>query len=262
MSMGNKTKFCVLGCGTSTGVPCIGCHCKVCRSKNPKNKRLRAALWIQTKEKSILIDTSTDLRQQALREKITQVDAVLYTHPHADHVQGIDELRSFNFIQAKTIPLYGNAWTCQELQTRFPYIFNPGPVEGGGIPNLTLHQISSNSQTIEVAGISVIPISLKHGSKECLAYRFDSVAYVTDCSYIPPESIERLKGLNVLFLDCLRISPHLTHFNLAQALEMVSLVKPKRTFLTHLGHEFGYSHGSKKLPQGVSLAYDGLKISI
>jgi phosphoribosyl 1,2-cyclic phosphate phosphodiesterase len=251
----------ILGCGTSTGVPLIGCGCKVCKSKDPKDNRTRASVWVQTQNKSILIDTSTDLRAQALRAKIGRIDAVLFTHPHADHLNGIDEIRSFNFIQRETIPVYGNSWTCDELKNRFNYIFQPTPIEGGGIPQVDLKQFRSNVPSIDVVGVPVTPIALQHGSKECIGYRINSVAYVTDCSFIPAESMERLKGLSVLVLDCLRLTPHSTHFNLEQSLTVISQLKPKRTFLTHMGHDFGYKQWVKKLPKGITLAYDGLKIS-
>jgi phosphoribosyl 1,2-cyclic phosphate phosphodiesterase len=250
----------ILGCGTSTGVPLIHCACAVCRSLHPRNKRLRQAAWLQTRGKSVLIDTSTDLRQQALREKIPRVDAVLYTHPHADHLHGIDELRSYNFAQNASIPIYGNKWTCDELRMRFPYVFEPTVVEGGGIPQLILNEFQSSTEALDILGVPVIPISLQHGSRECIGYRIDSVAYVTDCSYIPPTSLERLKGLSVLVLDCLRLEKHGTHFNLDQALELANQLRPRRTYLTHMGHEFDYTKWSKKLPRGVQLAYDGLKI--
>lgn len=251
----------LLGCGTSTGVPLIGCSCQVCRSHNPKNKRLRASAWLQTNQKSILIDTSTDLRQQALREKIRSVDAVLYTHPHADHIHGIDELRSFNFLgNGKTIPVYGNEWTVRELKEKFSYIFKPRPVEGGGIPKLNLIQIQPTHEWINVQGLRIKPIPLQHGSQETVGYRFDTIAYITDCSYIPPLSLDRLKGLSVLVLDCLRLHPHGTHFHLDQALEVVSHLRPEKTYLTHLGHDFDYTKWVKKLPKGVTLAYDGLKV--
>ena len=258
----SKITLTILGCSTSTGVPLLHCKCSVCRSRNPKNHRLRASAWVQTRGKSLLIDTSTDLRQQSLRAKIPRIDAVLYTHSHADHIHGIDELRSFNYIQKDTIPLYGNEWTCQELKTKFGYIFNPGPVEGGGIPLLALNQFDSASEKLDIMGVPVVPVSLKHGSKECIGYRFESVAYVTDCSYIPPSSLDRLRGLSVLVLDCLRLEPHGTHFNLDQALETVSKLRPRKTILTHLGHDFDYVKWVKKLPKGVTLAYDGLKIQI
>ena len=150
----------------------------------------------------------------------------------------------------------------QELKTKFAYIFRPGPVEGGGIPQLILNRFESSLSSFNVQGVEVTPISLQHGSKECIGYRFDRVAYVTDCSYIPPTSLDRLEGLSVLVLDCLRLAPHNTHFNLDQALEIISKVRPKQTYLTHLGHDFDYEEWTRKLPEGVSLAYDGLKINI
>jgi phosphoribosyl 1,2-cyclic phosphate phosphodiesterase len=260
----------ILGCGTSTGVPIVGCRCKVCKSRNPKNRRLRASVWVQSRGKSLLIDTATDLRSQALRHKIFHVDAVLYTHPHADHVGGIDELRTYNFLQKADLPVYGNAWTMDELTSRFPYIFKPtGIVEGGGIPQLIPNLIKSqpgSPETIEIAGIPVTPIPVSHGSQECLGFRFDSVAYVTDCSYIPPSSFDRLKGLSVLVLDCLRIEKHGTHFNLDQALETVRQLRPKKAILTHLGHDFDYQPWVRRLGREfkgstqVTLAYDGLTV--
>ena len=251
----------ILGCGTSTGVPLIGCSCTVCRSGNLKNKRLRASAWLQTREKSILIDTSIDLRQQALTNRIKRVDAVLYTHPHADHIHGIDELRSYNFLQKTTIPAYGNAWACDELEDKFPYIFKPGPVEGGGVPKIEINRFDpEQTQAIQVHGITIVPIALSHGSRQSVGYRINSIAYVTDCNYIPPSSLDRLRGLDVLVLDCLRLRPHGTHFNLDLALETVSQLRPKKTFLTHMGHDFEYTKWNKKLPKGVALAYDGLKI--
>lgn len=257
----------ILGCGTSTGVPIVGCRCKVCMSRNPKNRRLRASVWLQSRGRSILIDTATDLREQALRHKIFRVDAVLYTHPHADHVGGIDELRTYNFLQKTDLPIYGNAWTLAELTTRFPYIFAPPMViEGGGIPQLVPHLIRGESEVLDITGVPVVPIPVSHGSQECLGFRVDSVAYVTDCSYIPPSSLDRLKGLSVLVLDCLRLEKHGTHFNLDQALEIVRQLRPKKAILTHLGHDFDYQPWVAKLgrefkgPTQVTLAYDGLKV--
>lgn len=251
----------ILGCGTSSGVPLLHCSCKVCQSKNPKNKRLRASVWVQHRGKSFLIDTSTDLRQQALREKIPRVDAVLFTHPHADHVHGIDEMRSFNFVQKESIQVFGNEWTRTELIQKFEYIFKPPQyVEGGGIPLLKLEPVEGAQKTLMVQGVPVTPISVQHGSKECLGYRFDRIAYVTDCSYIPASSLDRMRELEVLVLDCLRLSPHSTHMNLEQALAVVKEVKPKKTYLTHLSHDFDYA--KTKLPRGVKLAYDGLKIRL
>jgi phosphoribosyl 1,2-cyclic phosphate phosphodiesterase len=250
----------ILGCGTSGGVPFIGCHCPVCRSKNPKNNRTRTSAWVHVRGKSFIIDTGPDFRQQALREKISHVDAVLYTHPHADHIHGIDELRSFNFLQKETIPLYGNDWLCDELPNKFSYIFKPGYVEGGGIPMLSMHRLDTRQEAVKIYNIPIGLIPHQHGSKESLGYRIDSVAYIADCSYIPPTSLERLRGLSALVLDCLRLEPHRTHLNLDRALELVAELKPEKAYLTHLGHEFDYGKWEKKLPKGVHLAYDGLKI--
>ncbi|MGK5089363.1 MBL fold metallo-hydrolase [Bdellovibrionota bacterium FG-2] len=256
----------ILGSGTSTGVPLISCLCKVCRSKDSKNKRLRASAWVKIKSgkflRHILIDTSTDLRQQALQWKVNQIDAVLYTHPHADHIHGIDELRSFNYLQKGRIPVYGNSWTCEELQHKFPYIFDPEPVEGGGIPELDLHPFESYAPTIDIVGVSVIPLPVQHGSKEGIGYRIGSCAYIADCSKIPQATFDRLKELDVLILDCIRLEKHRTHFNLEQSLEAISIIKPKKAFLTHLGHDFDHKSWNTKLPQGVQLAYDGLSFSV
>lgn len=209
------------------------------------------------------MDTSTDFRQQALRSKIKKVDAVLYTHPHADHILGIDEMRAFNFSQKSSIPVYGNSWTCEELKLRFSYIFDKkNQVIGGGIPKLELHHVDGKAQSFSAAGIEITPIAVEHGPNETLGYRIASVAYVTDCSYIAPESLDRMRNLQVLVLDCLRLEEHPTHLNLKRALEVISEVKPARTVLTHLGHDFDYSLWKRKLPKGVSLAYDTLKINV
>lgn len=249
----------ILGCGTSTGVPLLFCNCKVCRSKNPKNHRLRTSAWLKFEGKSLLIDTSTDLRQQALANKIPRIDAILYTHPHADHVSGIDEIRSFNYIQKQSIPAYGNRWTCEELNVRYPYIFKAtGKGEGGGVAQIDLHEFKASEISIDVAGIAVTPIALSHGSQECIGYRVGSLGYITDCSSISEPSLARLEKLDLLVLDCLRIEPHGTHFHLESALEIAKRLGARRTVLTHLGHDFDYPTWMKKLPRGVSLAYDGL----
>jgi phosphoribosyl 1,2-cyclic phosphate phosphodiesterase len=256
----------ILGCGTSTGVPILTCGCAVCRSKNPKNQRTRSSAWIQIRRKTglknLLIDTGPDFRQQALRAKLDRIDAILYTHPHNDHVIGVDELRAYNYLQKASIPIYGNSWLVEDLQQRFPYIFDGRTPEGGILPSLTPHVIDPAASSFEVQGIQVVPIALPHGSRETVGYRIDSVAYVADCSYIPSSSLERLKDLDVLILDCARLAPHNTHLHLDKSLEIASELRPKRTFLTHLGHDFDYVKSAKKLPRGVKFAYDGLKIKV
>lgn len=249
----------VLGCGTSTGVPLIGCACSTCKSRDKKDKRLRASIWVNWDGVSLLVDTSSDFRQQALTHKIQHIDAVLYTHPHADHVSGIDELRCYNFLQKSNIPVYSNEWTCTELPKRFPYIFEKDyVVEGGGIPQLELNLVTG---PFEVKGKQIIPLPVRHGSQMALGFRFGKSAYITDCSVIPPATLDLLSGLDTLILDCVRERPHPTHFNVDQALETVKFLKPRRTFLTHLGHDFKYSAWTKKLPKGVRLAHDGLRVS-
>lgn len=254
----------VLGCGTSSGVPLIGCACPVCVSSNPKNHRTRASVWIQAQSPegapiSILIDASADFRAQALREKIPRIDAVLFTHPHSDHISGIDDLRAYNFIQKTSIPVYGHRWTRDELFLRYSYIFKPAPVEGGGIPQLDFQEINA-ANYFDFKGLRVQPLSVAHGSKETLGYRLGSFAYVTDCHSIPEETRARMRGLKVLVLDCVRIDPHATHFHFDAAMEAIQDLKPERAYLTHLGHDFEYAEWSAKLPKGTELAYDGLRI--
>lgn len=251
-------KLIVFGCGTSTGVPVIGCHCGVCDSADPKNRRTRASLLIQTSGKNILIDTSTDLRAQALSNKIERIDFVLFTHPHADHIHGIDELRTFNMVQKEAIPCYGNEYTIKRIRRVFDYIFEEG-VKENWRPNLTTAIIDSN---FRLAGVEVAPIDVRHGDSSILGYRIGKAAYLTDCSFIPEASVERLKGLNLLVIGALRYKPHPTHFSIEQAIEFSKAVKPKRTVLTHLSHNLDYAEDNAKLPEGVELAYDGMEIEL
>lgn len=251
----------VLGCGTSSGVPLIGCKCRVCRSKNPKNKRLRASIWIRSAQGSVLIDCSSDFRQQALKERISRVDAVLFTHPHTDHIQGVDDLRAYNFIQKEKIPIYGNHWTLTDLKRRYPYIFLSGKVEGGAVAKLTPKKIV-NRKKIRIKDLHFEPIPVKHGSKMVNGFRIGSFAYITDCHEIPKKSRQRLLGLNCLILDCVRIRPHSTHLHLEESLRVISELSPKRAYLTHMGHDFDYKTWQNRLPKGVRLAYDGLKIRL
>lgn len=209
-----------------------------------------------------MVDTSTDLRQQALRAKLTKIDAVLLTHPHADHIGGIDELRTFNFIQQTRIPVFGNEWSERELLERYTYIFKPDPNhKGGGIPLLDFERLQKGVSRL-VAGLDVTPLQFFHGDDEVFGYRFGSFAYVTDISRIPPETEAQMRSLSHLVLDCVRIKKHGTHLNLQEALEIIDRLRPKKTYLTHMGHDFKYSVWARKLPKGVFLAFDGLKIRI
>ena len=250
------TKITILGCGASSGTPVLYCKCPTCTSKNSKNNRTRASIVIQTGSTVFLIDTSPDLRFQAMREKLYWIDAVLFTHPHADHVHGIDELRSFNFILRRPIPCYGNHSTINAIHRKFDYIFKYSQ-EGGGKPAIDLHPLESPKI---ISGVKVIPLHVDHGKMKVLGFRINNVAYITDCSYIPEQTFRLLKNLDVLILDCLRPQPHPTHVNIEQSLAIVKRVKAKKTFLTHFAHEIEYGSFLKTLPKNIRPCFDGMKI--
>jgi phosphoribosyl 1,2-cyclic phosphate phosphodiesterase len=247
----------ILGTGTSTGVPVPTCSCPVCSSPLQQNKRTRCSALLSWGGRNILIDTATDLRQQVLREQVSRIDAVLFTHTHADHVHGIDDLRPFNRPGQGAIPLYGAAADLAVLRTTFPYIFSAQAGDGYR-PRLTLREIST---PFELFGMTVQPIPLWHGPAATLGYRVGPFAYLTDCSEIPEESALLLQGLEVLVIDALRFTPHNTHFNVAQALREVERLRPRRALLTHLSHEIDHDRHSHLLPSGVGFAYDGQRLS-
>jgi len=249
-----------LGTGTSTGVPSLCCDCEVCRSDHPKNQRLRSSILVRQGDFHLLIDTSTDMRQQCLARKIRRIDAVLYTHHHADHVHGIDELRSFNFFNKTTTPCYGSASTLQDIRTKFSYIFDSNVQVGGGLPKLILNEI--NGETFSLGDIAVTPLDIEHGGLTITAYRLNDIAYVTDCSGIPEKTREQLMGLDLLIINALGFEPHPTHFCLSQALDAIEDLKPKRALLTHINHKFDHDKLSAELPENVELAYDGLRLQI
>ena len=257
-------KLVFLGCGTSTGVPVIGCRCETCSSSDRRNKRTRSSVLVECGDKNILIDTSTDLRAQALATGVERIDAVLYTHYHADHVHGIDDLRSFNRIQnEEPIPCYGDASTIDSLKNSFDYIFSVKKGSNkfsGWKPNLTANHISG---PFELFGEQVTPVKIMHGKSEILGFRIGAMAYLTDCSAIPPESMELIKGVKVLILGALRNSPHPTHFSIPEAIEASREVSSaERTILTHLGHSVNYLTTGPELPEGIELAHDGLVIDL
>ncbi|MBC8018462.1 MAG: MBL fold metallo-hydrolase [Verrucomicrobia bacterium] len=250
-------KVTILGSGTSTGVPMVGCSCRVCSSDDPKDKRTRTSLLIQHNGRNILIDASTDLRFQALREGIQRVDAVLFTHSHADHVNGIDDLRGFYFLHKEVIPCFGSRTTLDALLTGFSYIFHE--LDGSGYAPLLHPQEVDGS--FELFGLTVIPVPLEHGRTTALGFRIGDFAYLTDCNGIPPSSLALLKGLDVLVVDGLRWNPHPFHFNIEAAIAATRPLKPVRTIFTHLSHDVLFADGVT-LPPGYEFACDGMTFDI
>jgi phosphoribosyl 1,2-cyclic phosphate phosphodiesterase len=247
-----------LGTGTSTGVPVIGCRCRVCASQDPRNQRLRPSILLEWSDRCVLVDSSSDFRQQALRHRIDRLDAVLYTHGHADHVMGLDDLRIYNFRQKADLPVYGSARTLQDLRKIFWYAF-ADTQEGGGKPRLDLRAVA---EPFDLFGARVDPVPLWHGDLEVFGYKIGSFAYCTDCNRIPAPSMEALRSLDVLVLDALRPTPHPTHFSLPQTLALLAELRPRVAYLIHMSHDIEHTETEESLPPGVHLAYDGLVLEI
>jgi phosphoribosyl 1,2-cyclic phosphate phosphodiesterase len=248
----------LLGSGTSTGVPVIGCTCAVCTSGDPRNRRLRPGLKLETERGVALVDTPTDLREQALRFGLPRLDAVVFTHPHADHVFGLDDIRIFNFRQRSSIPCYGSRETLRALRRTFAYAFEETQ-EGGGKPQLDLIEVNG---PFGLLGREVVPVPVRHGDMEVYGYRLGSFAYVTDCNIIPETSFRLLEGVEVLILDALRYRPHSTHFSVAEAVAAAARIGAARTILTHLAHDVDYGAPEVALPSGVELGYDGIRFEV
>jgi phosphoribosyl 1,2-cyclic phosphate phosphodiesterase len=249
-----------LGTGTSHGVPMVGCDCAVCTSPDPRDNRLRSSIYVEGDDGfCFLVDTTTDLRMQALREGIRRIDAVLYTHSHADHILGLDELRRFNMITRQPIPVYGMRATLDDLRRTFAYAFAPDAPRGGGVPDLRLHPLEGPCC---FGKTTVVPVPVAHGPWDVLGFRFGSFAYLTDCNRIPPSSLDLLGDLDVLVLDALRHKPHPTHFSLAEAIEAARRIGARRTYFTHIAHELGHEETCASLDEGMTLACDGLVIEV
>ena len=269
-------KITLLGTGTSHGVPMIGCDCAVCRSTDPRDRRSRPSIFIEPAApasgliepapspfaaavRNILVDTSTDLRAQALAHNIRRVDAILFTHSHADHVMGLDEVRRYNAMQKAAIPCYGDAETVADLRRMFQYVFDAPAMAAGGLPQLVPFRIGG---AFSLGGVEIVPVPLWHGRRSILGYRVGTFAYLTDCSRIPDESWPLLAGVRTLVVDALRDRPHPTHFTVAQALDVAARLGAERTYFTHICHELPHAATCARLPAGVELAYDGLVLQI
>jgi phosphoribosyl 1,2-cyclic phosphate phosphodiesterase len=252
-------KITVLGSGTSSGIPLICCECPVCTSTDPRDQRLRPAIVVSFDDRCILIDTPPDFRTQALRAHLSRVDAVLFTHSHADHIMGLDDLRPFNFKHRARIPIYGAADTIDTIRRVFHYIFDERS-HTTFVPQIDAKVLSGES--LELFGQQFQPIPVIHGKVQIYGYRFGNAAYLTDHSEIPDASMEMLQGLDVLFLDALRHHPHPTHSTVATSVETVRLLKPKRAYFTHISHDLGHAATEAELPEGIHIAYDGLEIDV
>ena len=252
-----RMRVTMVGSGTSTGVPVIGCPCKVCTSTNPKNRRSRPGLKLEVNGGVLLVDTPTDLREQALRFGLPRLDGVLFTHAHADHIFGLDDIRIFNFRQRNAIPCYGSAETLSAIRRTFSYVFERTQA-GGGKPQLELIGIR---EPFRLLGLEIVPVPVWHGDLEVFGYRTGSFAYVTDCNRIPEESFSLLAGVETLILDALRFRPHATHFSVEQAVAVAERIGASRTVFTHLAHEIDYGDPSM-LPPGVEFGYDGLVFQV
>ena len=252
----------LLGTGTSVGVPMIGCGCEVCRSNNPRNQRTRCSAILGLPGGNLLIDTSPDIRHQLLREAIGIVHAVLYTHEHADHVFGLDDLRIMQFYLGGPVPLVCEERVEARIRKSYDYAFqSPDDLHRGAVPQLAFRRIGL--EPFDVLGARITPVRLKHGKRfEVLGFRIGNVAYCTDVNEIPPESMERLAGLDVLVLDALRPRGHATHFSLEEAIDVARELAPRRTFFTHMSHELEHEATNAALPPGMALAYDGLRIPL
>ena len=253
-----KIRF--LGTGTSHGVPMIACDCLTCRSIDPRDKRLRPSIYVQMDDGTgILVDAGPDLRQQALAHDLRRVDAIVFTHGHADHILGLDETRRFTSTQRRPMPCYGDDATLNDIRKMFAYVFDTATPRGGGLPALELRRIEG---TFDIGGYEIVPVPLVHGERPILGFRFGRFAYLTDCSRIPDDSWRLLHNLGVVVVDALRDRPHPTHFSLSEAVEAARRIAAGRTFFTHMCHDLPHADTNARLPKGMELAYDGLLLTV
>jgi len=255
-------KITVLGCGTSQGVPVIGCNCDVCRSTDPRDKRLRTSILIQTEQTTICVDAGPDFRQQMLRENVQHLDAILITHQHKDHIGGLDDVRSFNFLQNISMPIYASPEAQEEIKREYSYAFVEKSKLYPGAPTYNLIDIEDNKPII-INELTIEPIPLLHLKMLCYAFRIGNFAYVTDFHYISEESMRKLEGVEYLIIEALRHEKHYSHISLAEAIEIAQRLNVKKVWFTHISHTMGKAADvNKTLPSGMMLAYDGLSFII
>lgn len=248
-----------LGTGTSQGVPVITCSCNVCRSNDLKDKRLRSSLLLDVNGKIIVIDAGPDFRQQMIREQIKQVDAVLITHGHKDHIGGLDDIRAYNYVSRKPMDVYASAEASENIRRDFYYVFERQQYPG--IPKINLIEIQN--KPFMVQGIKIIPVEIDHMYLKIFGFRIGALTYITDCNHIPPDEMEKIAGSKVLIINALRMKSHVSHFSLPEALDIIEMIKPEKAYITHISHQLGmHEEVSAKLPNGVFLGYDGLEIEV
>jgi phosphoribosyl 1,2-cyclic phosphate phosphodiesterase len=252
-------KITFLGTGTSQGIPLIGCQCAVCQSADARDKRTRTSVLVEAGGKTLVVDTGPDFRQQMLREKVLKLHGVLLTHEHKDHLAGLDEIRAFNYLQQIIMPVYATERVQQAIRREYAYIFEEPSYPG--IPKISLQTIGQEEFSVE--GIPVVPIEVMHHQLPVLGFRFGKFTYITDANFISEEEKEKIKGSEVLVLNALRHEKHISHFTLAQALELIEELKPKQAYLTHISHQLGrHEEVEKELPANVRLAFDGLQLDL
>lgn len=246
-----------LGTGTSRGIPVIGCTCTTCSSSHPFNQRLRASVLLESASLTVVIDTSADFRAQMLRHRVHQLDAVIFTHHHVDHILGLDDVYPFNVRSGRPLPAYGRKETLEEVRTTFRYLFSE--TRYPGVPQVELHVVSD---VFQIGQLKIEPVEVAHGKLLINGYRIGNFAYITDVSGIPEASARKLIGVEYLVLGGLRFRPHVSHFSISEAVEMAGRIEPRQTFLIHMSHEVEHFEASRKLPAGVALAYDGLVLEV
>lgn len=247
-----------LGTGTSQGIPVIGCKCEVCTSENGKDNRMRTSFFVMSDASNIVIDTGPDFRQQMLNNNIDKLDAVVFTHEHKDHVAGMDDIRAFNFLQKKDMDVYASERVQSALHREFPYVFAKDKYPG--VPMVNLHEIKNDS--FRVGDIDLIPINVMHYIMPVKCYRIGKLTYITDAKEIADEEVEKIMGSEILIVNALRKSEHISHFNLEEALRFIELINPKKAYLTHISHLLGkHDDVNLELPSNVEIAYDGLEIN-